>query len=503
MGEVKFLSGTRFHPKANKVFRMTRQQFDSLDFESEEFMKVLRRYILDHKNEQVPRLQELKRYYLSDNNIKYRKRNNDPNRADNRIASDFAKYIAVFMQGYLLGNPIKYRNEDDDLLAMIEAFNIRNNEPYHNGLLETDLSTFGRAYELITMDQDANEKLTKLDVEQTFVIYDDTTDMNSLFGVRYYPIEFSARQTKTYIEVYTENRVYRYVSDHKGLIISNFKYQVPSNPDDDIYFLKGVPINEYSNNEERTGDFESQLDNIDAYDLSQSELANFQQDMNDAYLVIVGNPLTGTGDPDDPEDANSPQNVVAAMLQARILALDNNPDEGGASPNAFYLTKEYDTTGSEEYKKRLVNDILRFTFTPDVTDQNFSGIQSGVAMAHKLMGLDNLRKTKERLLDKGIMRRLRLVANVWEIKNDTYVGINNTNLIFTPNVPQNDKEYIEMIKSIYGLVSDETFVMLLEPVTGIDAAEELKRLASESPQIDDEYNDFVTTTTTTDSLAKE
>lgn len=76
------------------------------------------------------------------------------------------------------------------------------------------------------------------------------------------------------------------------------------------------------------------------------------------------------------------------------------------------MTKSYDTTGAEAYKKRLVDDILRFTFTPDTNDQNFAGTQSGESMKYKLMGNDNLRKTKERLLTRGIMRRLRLLGNV-------------------------------------------------------------------------------------------
>lgn len=79
------------------------------------------------------------------------------------------------------------------------------------------------------------------------------------------------------------------------------------------------------------------LDGIDAYDLSQSELANFQQDMNDAYLVIKGNPATGTAEPEYMTDENgevkldqydnpipndnSSSDVMNKMLKARLLVL--------------------------------------------------------------------------------------------------------------------------------------------------------------------------------------
>ena len=72
--------------------------------------------------------------------------------------------------------------------------------------------------------------------------------------------------------------------DKKGMHLVDF----------DDYAFDGVPVNEFANNEDHTGAFEPVLDSIDAYDLSQSELANYQQDTMDAILVIAGNPYTGT-----------------------------------------------------------------------------------------------------------------------------------------------------------------------------------------------------------------
>ncbi len=127
----------------------------------------------------------------------------------------------------------------------------------------------------------------------------------------------------------------------------------------------------------------------------------------------------------------------------------------------------------------MVGDILRFTFTPDTSDQNFSGVQSGEAMKYKLMAADNRRVTQERLFERGLMRRLRLAVNVWRIKGNSsvnYDAINDTEILFTPNIPQNVNELIANVKSLYGIVSDETLLELLKQFTGVDADEELKRL---------------------------
>ena len=165
------------------------------------------------------------------------------------------------------------------------------------------------------------------------------------------------------------------------------------------------------------------------------------------------------------------------------MILDDNPNPESSKPEVYYLVKEYDTEGAEKYKQRLVNDILRFTFTPDVTDGNFGGVQSGESMKYKLMASDNRRVTQERLFAKALMRRLRLAVNIWKIKGSeavAYEEINKTSIIFSPNVPKSEKELIEIIKNIYGISSDETIMELLAQYTGVEAKIELERLEKEN-----------------------
>jgi len=458
---------------------MSRTEFKDLDFTASAFTERLTQMIATHETHQVPRLKELKRYYLADNNINYRPAKTDESAADNRIASDFAKYITIFEQGYMLGKPIEYKNEQEGLLETIKEFSIQNNEDYHNVLIKTDLSIYGRAYELLYVDDETGRvKLVHLDPVQTFVVYDDTVKKNSLFGVRHYEMDYGVNEKRQFVEVYTQDAIFYYMTDRQASL--TYKEQ------EDHYF-NGVTINEYANNEERTSAYEAVLDSIDAYDLSQSELANFQQDSVDALLVIKGNPYTGQTT--DNQDEDSRLQVAKKFKQARILILDDNPNEKGSEPDAFYLKKVYDSQGAEDYKKRLVSDILRFTFTPDVTDQHFAGVQSGESMKYKMMASDNRRVTQERLFAKCLMRRLRLAVNVWQIKFNaslTYDEVNQTKIIFSPNIPQNTNELIENVRRVYGIVSDETLLELLRQFTGIEAEEELERLKEEkkSPAIE-------------------
>lgn len=481
---MNFLKGRRFDENANRQFVMIIEDFEAIEFDSQKWIERLKNFVGTHRAEQLDRLKELKRYYLADNNIKYREEKSDPYSADNRIASDWAKYITVFEQGYMLGNPVEYKNENAEIQNLIDNFSKQNNEQDHNVAIKTDLAIYGRAYELLNTFQDEDGsvwvKLYRMDPEQTFVIYDDSFEQRSLMAVNYYSISYGNGHKRDFVKVYTSNAIYEYVDDNQDT--DTLKLKEVSE-----HFFDGVPVNEFSNNANRTGAFEAVLDSIDAYDLSQSELANFQQDSNEALLVISGNPFTGVEDKDFMEDGRINPNgrlaVSQAFKKAKILILDDNPIPGGSSPSANYLVKSYDTTGAEAYKERLVQDIMRFTFTPDTTDSNFAGTQSGEAMKYKLMASDNYRGKQELLFEKGLMRRLRLAVNIWKIKgndSDNYSLINETSVVFTPNIPQNDAEIVAMAKNLYGVVSEQTIFEMLEQVTGVNAEAELKRMKEET-----------------------
>lgn len=481
---MKFLKGRRFDESANRQFMMTIEDFKTIEFESQKWIARLKNFVGTHRAEQLDRLKELKRYYLADNNIKYRDEKSDKYSADNRIASDWAKYITVFEQGYMLGNPVEYKNENEEIQALIDNFSKQNNEQEHNVAVKTDLAIYGRAYELLNTFQDVDGsvwvKLYRMNPEQTFVIYDDSYEQRSLMAVNYYSISYGNGHKRDFVKVYTDDAIYEYVDDNQEADTLRLK-------ETSEHFFNGVPVNEFSNNTDRTGAFEAVLDSIDAYDLSQSELANFQQDSNEALLVISGNPFTGVDDKDFLEDGRINPNGRLAVSQsfkkAKILVLDDNPIPGGSSPSAHYLIKSYDTAGAEAYKERLVNDILRFTFTPDTTDNNFGGVQSGEAMKYKMMAADNYRGKQELLFEKGLMRRLRLAVNIWKIKgNDSgnYALINETDIVFTPNLPQNNNEMVAIVKNLYGVVSEQTIVEILERVTGVNAETELERLKEDT-----------------------
>lgn len=484
-------------PKINMLDQQTGEVSEFINFKHEDMWKMIVGFIKHHRERQVPRLKELKRYLNADNNIK-RRPNKPDGRADNRIASDFANFIVSFKQGVLLGNPISY-NGDKVIVERINRFASESNEDYHNQLMSRDAFGLGRAYEWVGRDEYGKETIAKFDAEQTFVIYDNTKDRNSICGVHYF-VEKFLDKSFTRIELYT-NCGYNYYFTAKDDDLEN----AVLDEDGEVQsYFDTVQINEWINNEERTSDFEHVMDSIDAYDLSRSEMANFQQDSSEAYLVIKGNPDTA----DDQEGDNSKLAVFQAMMQARMLVLgdkkiyDNNV--AGAEPDAYYLKKEYDVAGMEANDSRTVADILRFTSLIDFTDENIGSNQSGIGFRFKGWGSDNDRKNKERMVKKAIMRRLRLLTHSWSIKDELnkpqglidtvkaffvsdekqqeqlYNKVNEIQIQFTPNVPQSDEEIMSVIAGMVGIVSDQTLCEMAERLTGVPFEEELKRLKKQS-----------------------
>ncbi|HAR1441561.1 TPA: phage portal protein [Enterococcus faecium] len=484
-------------PKIDMLDQQTGEVSEFIDFNHEDMWKMIVGFIKHHRERQVPRLKELKRYLNADNNIK-RRPNKPDGRADNRIASDFANFIVSFKQGVLLGNPISY-NGDKVIVERINRFASESNEDYHNQLMSRDAFGLGRAYEWVGRDEYGKETIAKFDAEQTFVIYDNTKDRNSICGVHYF-VETFLDKSFTRIELYT-NCGYNYYFTAKDDDLEN----AVLDEDGEVQsYFDTVQINEWINNEERTSDFEHVMDSIDAYDLSRSEMANFQQDSSEAYLVIKGNPDTA----DDQEGDNSKLAVFQAMMQARMLVLgdkkiyDNNV--AGAEPDAYYLKKEYDVAGMEANDSRTVADILRFTSLIDFTDENIGSNQSGIGFRFKGWGSDNDRKNKERMVKKAIMRRLRLLTHSWSIKDELnkpqglidtvkaffvsdekqqeqlYNKVNEIQIQFTPNVPQSDEEIMSVIAGMVGIVSDQTLCEMAERLTGVPFEEELKRLKKQS-----------------------
>jgi SPP1 family phage portal protein len=443
-------SKRRFSPEARKHYRYS---------SAEELInntKHLSEMIQHHMEHQRPRLQTLKDYYEAENEYVLRSnRRREEHLTDHRAVHAFGEYVANFMQGFMVGIPLKTTYPDERINELLREINRTNDADEHNADLVLDQSIYGRAYELLYRNKNDEIRFAKSDVFETFVIYDDTVEMNPVAGVRYIESQFKEDIT---VYLYTDNKIitYNMGNDFK---LSFVKEEM--NP------FNSVPIIEYENNKSRMGDFERVLSLIDLYDESQSDTSNYMSDFNDAMLKIVGNLDI------DIESAKK-------MKEANILLLQTEPGIDGKSgqADADYIYKKYDVAGTEAYKNRIKNDIHMFTHTPNTDDEKFAGNQSGEALKYKLFGLELKRSTKERLFKKGLRQRYRLINNIMKLASEGEFNVNDIQIVFTPYLPKSLKDEIENFVRLGGQLSEETKLSLLSIVE--NPKEELEKIEREN-----------------------
>ena len=118
--------------------------------------------------------------------------------------------------------------------------------------------------------------------------------------------------------------------------------------------------------------------------------------------------------------------------------------------------------------------------------EQFAGNVSGEAMKYKLMGLENIVGVKEANFKKGLMRRIELLCNFLNISTNDLMLYTDIQPVFTRNKPQNETELANMVKSLYGILSDETLISILPFIE--NAREEIDKRNTEKENTLDDYN---------------
>lgn len=502
----------RFDTEANRVYQMPVSFFNNVKDNPMNLYDMAYKFIRHHVDHQVHRIKVLQDYYLGETDIKKWPGSRNPENAHNQVATGFARYITNIRVGYFMGNDIQFKvtpEEDnqkslaDTIDEQIKQFNQDSNESYIDEMIEKDLSVCGRAYDLVYVNENENTlNLAKVDPTTAFVVYNDSIKAKPLFAVRYYETGVLDDNLQEQYEIYTDSSLFKYHSNG-GLPETNSPEQAVVFDDSEPLFFGRVPLTEYKNNDERTGDWEPELDQMDALDKALSTMANFQEDFNDAAMVITGKfanmsepkyQLDKNGNPVVNKDGSkvvlepahpliNPHNRMF-YLKPYVTKAGINGERSVVNPTLQYITKQYDSAGWSTYINFLINEIHKYTNTPNVNDPNFASNASGVAMSYKLWGSDQERKIQESLYKRGLHARLSACLTYWD-KLNVIPGTNDINALvsmiepdFTPNLPKNDDATAQLIQQLVntGKFSDETIREIAESITGVTADAEQQRV---------------------------
>lgn len=406
----------------------------------------------DYRVNELPRLQKLFDYY--DNNqpiLKKPNRTSDKN--DTKIASGYPEYISTITTAYFIGKNIAYSADEDKEAAYkkIADYLATEEEQKTNYEIALNCSIFGKGYELLYIDETLKLKHKSLDPRDVFVIRDNTIDKNIIGAIRFGINKITSTEYEVTLAVYDNLNVttYQYIATDPNFTAKDLdNAKTPISRPKPHGFNK-VPIIEYSNNKNQKGDFENVITLIDAYNIAVSTSVDDLTDFSDAYLV-----LTNMGGTDE--------NDIKQMKEDKVMLINDNGD-------AKWLIKQVNDTYSQNVKDRINNDIHKFSFTPDMTDEKFSGNTSGVALEFKLLPLEQLGSQKEMYFKESLNKRLQLIID--------HVGADikpiEIQKIFTRNLPKNIKEISEVMRNLSGIMSTESIISLFPNVE--DAKKKLKR----------------------------
>ena len=430
-------------------------------------LPALREFILHHHEHQKPRLELLHSYYEGQNaTILSGPRRKEKDNADHRASHPFAEYISDFTNGYFLGKDITIEHEQAK--DKLEAVHNYNDIDSLNRELGLDLSIYGRAYELAMKNQKDEYRFYRSEPEETFVIYDNTIEENSLAAVRYYPEDAKTTADSNYlVDIYTADYVYHY--QIQMITQSNLTERDTAQP----HAFQRVPITEYRNNRDRRGDFEKVIPQIDMYDAAQSDTANYMTDLNDALLVLMGNLAI------DGKEAQNQKEANVLILEPPEYPDNSTGNVREGNIDAKYIYKQYDVAGSEAYKNRLENNIHMLTNTPNMADEQFSGTQSGESMKYKLFGLEQKTVIKEGMFVKGLRRRYKLLQTIMQTDREleNTIDLKEATFTFVRNLPKSLIEDLKAFTEAGGQLSKETLITLFALVP--DAEKELEKIDEE------------------------
>ncbi len=412
-------------------------------------LRCIKKYEQKHK-ESYSRFQN---YYENRNAILARQVMQG-NNINNKLAHNYAGYITDMATGYFIGRPVTYSGSlEDELFSTIQDIYNYNDEQDENNEIAKQFSIKGRCFEVVYLDaNDLDEsgkpkiRFNKVSAENMMAVYDYDICPEMYFAVRWYDYEDENAKTITKLEVYTKDEIIYY--DKKGQeLVETKRVQ---------HFFKIVPVVEYLNNEEIQGDFEKVSTLIDAYDKAGSDAINNLEYFANCYMYLVGMKDTD-------------KETVDEMKQMRVLLLD-------AAGEAGFLTKDDNSTGTENISNRLKSDIHKFSMVPDLSDENFANNASGVAMLYKLLGLEQLAVKKERKMKKALQRRLEIIVNYLNFRGNNY-DYKSIQMKFMRNIPVNDKENVEIVTLLQGIISKKSALSQLKMID--DVEKELQNIEEE------------------------
>lgn len=424
----------------------------------EEARKLYESHVMNRR----PRLRRLKRYYEGSHDILNRK--NRKGKKDAKVVHGFPRYISTIATGYV-GSVNYSKLEEHEELKQIFDFNSESSVNSDSFLFA---SIFGEAYEIEWLDEEGNYCFDSLDPQNVMVITDGKIRETVTDAIVFDEDDIKNNEVKVTMTCYdaTARKVYSYIRTDRSFNqnkpeITPGSFEVEE--EETAHKMGRCPIIQIKNNRWCIGDFEPILTEVDAYNLSVSNSVNDLTDNTDAMMVF--------------------KNLMATTKQDIQDAKEAGGFKVGADGDITWLIKNVNDGYAENIKDRLNADIHKFSFIPDMSDQQFSSNASGVAIRYKLLALEQLRLEKIKWMRKALLTRLQMINIYLTTKGKSFNPL-EVGITFKANLPQNSTEIAEFVAKLNGITSKATMLTQLGEDIVPDVQTELATIASEREDLE-------------------
>jgi SPP1 family phage portal protein len=424
--------------------------------------KIIHRLIKKHKT-RADKMRSLYSRYKTEDVPIFKRTTDDPMEINNQVNNDFFSEIIDTKMGYFAGTPISYSFEDDKAKKDFDEFGERNRIADLDAETTKYAGICGYGSRLQYIDTEGREKMVNIKPWEAIHIGEAGIDEPE-FSLRYFTVEVDENKKELRAELYESLKMTEYRgTDGKLELFDEY---------DHVYSY--CPLWGYENNEELMGDAEKVVAAIDAYDRTMSDVNSEIEAFRSAYLAFFGvdppNPSEGEEEPD--------------LRKTGTFYFRNR---GDAKQDAKFITKTIQDTAVENHLTRLHENIYRFSKTPDLSDKNFAGQQTGPAMKYKILALENKCATFERKFKSSSIRMFEILSSAFVKRGKAQIDPYKVTMHFKRNFPEDILNEAQASVQLKGIVSEETRLSKLSFIE--NAKEELKKLTAERAAYEEEFED--------------
>lgn len=420
-------------------------------------------YCLNQWNKNKQRFSLLENYFHNNTAIQNRA-SADPDKPNNKISHAFAKYITKIATAYFMGYGIRYEVKNDKYLKELTSILDGNMTKIKHFEEAKEMSKQGISFELLFINPQSKLKTQFYAADEMIPIYSQTPGNFLTMVLRPYSVKSIEKEsiTEDFVDVYTKQFIYIFRRKQGGQPgqweqLEQFSHN-----------FSDVPVIVRYNNAECKSDYEDVIPQIDGYDKAQSDTSNDLDYFTDAYMALEG--ASDIIAEDDQGEELNREESVKVMKRERMLFFP----EGG---KGYFITKDTNDVAPENQKNRLFKDIFFLAQVPNLTDEDFAGNLSGVAIKYKIFGLEELCIEKETYFTSSELKKIRFVTEYINMCKNTNYDWRTVTLKFDRSAVANDYEIAQIMNMLRDILSDETLIGMYPNIK--NAANELEKRVQE------------------------